>query len=192
MEIQEKYTKLLGKRVYNKRLDKYGYISCIRVVSAIGVSLGLFAFYDSFDSSSMLVIEDFKRGNAQFVFLTDEICNGVYSVEKIPDIKDALGDKFREDMIIYMSDDEWKEHIREQDKRNTQMLHNDLVSLTDISAEVFSENFYCRELYLKFKRDVITETEMLYAIVNYLSLQYKRVNDSNRDYFFKYEALKET
>lgn len=147
-------------------------------------------YYDTFEDRNLTSFEDFEKGDIQFVILKDPIFEK-YSEHIINDIKQALGEKFSDTMILYATEDEKKAKDNENDTRNTQMLHRDLVSLTDFSAEVMSNDFYSRELYLKYKRGVISETELLYALVNHLSQELDRIQARNRDYFFKYEFLKE-
>lgn len=190
MEIEEKYIKLLGKLVYNKRLDKYGRISSLELSHSFGSYWHFNVFYDKFDNHSMLLYEDIEKGEVQFALLLDS--NGEeYASQKIDDIKAAIGDKFSDDMIIHMTDDEWKEQLWKNDARNVQKLHTDLVPLTEISAEVMANDFYSRELYLKYKDGVLSKEELLYALVNHLCQEYKRLWDMDSRYFFKYEFEKE-
>lgn len=189
MEIEEKYIKLLGKLIYNKSLDKYGRISSLELSHSFGSYWYFNVFYDKFNSHEMLLYEDITKGEVQFVLLTDAYMEECASQEA-DDIKSAIGDKFSYDMIIRMKDDDWKEHLRKSEKRNTQMLHTDIVPLTEISAEVMSDDFYSRELYLKYKDGVLSKEELLYALVNHLCKEYKRLWDQNGRYFFKYEFEK--
>lgn len=189
MEIEEKYEKMLRKNIYNKVLDKFGYIFSLDIAHYIvGYGVLLKAFYDTFDSDHIVTFEDFEKGKIQFAIITgisseyDE-----YNKEQIEDIKTIFKDVFFDDMIMYVSEDKRKEKNEEKDRRNVQMLHRDMVSLTDISADILANDFYSRELYLKWKREVLTEKELLYALVNHLSQELKRVKDSNFDYFKKYE-----
>lgn len=190
MQIEDKYIKLFGKCVYNKRLEKYGRISSFEVMSSIGMYSCFRVYYDKFDDNSILTFDDVEKGEVSFVVITGNWSKD-YNLKEIEDIKFALGDKFTEHMIIHITDDEWKEWIRNNDKRNIQKLHTDLISLTEISAEVMADDYYSRELYLKYKKGELTEKELQYALVNHLCQEYKRVWDQNGRYFFKYEFLKE-
>lgn len=191
MKIEDKDIGLLGKQVYNKTKDKFGYISSIDISYGIGgYYMSFNVYYDTFEDRNLTSFEDFEKGDIQFVILKDPIFEE-YSEHIVNDIKQALEEKFYDTMILYVTEDEKKAKDYKNDTRNTQMLHTDLVSLTDISAEVMSDDFYSRELYLKYKRGVISETELLYALVNHLSQELDRIQARNRDYFFKYEFLKE-
>lgn len=120
MEIEDKYIKLLGKYIYNKELDKFGRISSLELVYVFGLWIQFNVFYDTFDSKRILFLQDFLDGKSKFVIINDE-SNHEYKQffeEQLDDIKSAFENKFLTDMLIYMSNDEWKEKIREQDKRN--------------------------------------------------------------------------
>lgn len=109
----------------------------------------------------------------------------------IEDIKAAFANDFFEDMILYISEDDKKAEIQKNNESNIQMLSNNLISLTRISAHVIANDFWTKELYLKYKNKKLTEKEMLYAMVNYLAHKTKRLEDSNTKYFFKYELFPE-
>lgn len=193
MEIEDKYIKLLGKYIYNKELDKFGRISSLELVYVFGLWIQFNVFYDTFDSKGILFLQDFLDGKSKFVIINDE-SNHEYKQffeKQLDDIKSAFENKFLTDMLIYMSNDEWKEKLIEQNKRNVQKLHTDLVFLTDIAEEVLSNDFYSRELYLKFNNGILSETQLLYALVNHIAQEYKRIDNRNNQYFFKYEFIKE-
>lgn len=186
MEIPDKYTRLLGKYIYHKRLDKFGQINTISITSGFGYGISLKAYCGKFNDDVLIFFEDFEKGEVQFTLITGIEALEEYNRNSIDDIKAVFGDKFSDSMLMYIDADERMAHIREEEKRDTQKLHTDLVSLTDVSANVLANDFYSRELYLKYKSGVIDEKQMLYAIVNHLSQEYKRVDDCNSEYFFKY------
>lgn len=188
MEIEDKYAKMLGKYIYHKRLDKFGFISTIKIEQCIGgYRISLNAFCDTFDDDVIVFFEDFEKGEAQFTIITGMTALEKYNESIIKDIKEVFGDKYSDDMLLYIDDDERRKRIEEVDKREVQKLHIDLVSLTDIGAEIFATDFYSRELYKKYKNDIIDEKQMLYAVINHLAQENKRINKSNSDYFWKYE-----
>lgn len=189
MEIDNTYILLLGKHIYNTILDKFGHISGLEIMQFIGgYGICPIVYYDTFHTRDILSIEDFEKGILKFVIITDYD----FMQEKyLEDIKTILGDKFSEDIILYISEEERKAKNQENDKRNIQMVSNDLISLTRISAHVIADDFEARELYLKYKNRSITQKEMLYAMVNHLAYELKRVKDSNLEYFYKHEFLPE-
>lgn len=193
VQIDERYTKMLGMLVYNKDLDKYGRVSSLRLMEGYG---GYYAylqvFYDGFDSDFFLCFEDFDKAAVFFVIVDDLPVLYDYVGQQMGNIRFCMGEKYRDDMVIYMSDEEWKRHIKDQQDRETQKLHVDAVGLTSISADVVADDFHSRGLYLKWRRGIISKEEMLYGIVNHLALELKRVKDENSAYFFKYEFAEKT
>ena len=194
MEIDKRYFQILGKSVYNKRLKKYGHISSVEVMYSIGgYCIGFRVFYDVFDNDSLLFFEDFEKKEVCFVIITDVDIENIeeYNKRQAQDIMAAMGDKFSEDMIKYVKESKRVKKNQENDEKNVQMLHTDLVGLDYISAEVMAKDFYSRELYIKYKRKAITKEELLFALINHLAQELKRVEDRNNAYFFKYELSKE-
>lgn len=186
--IEDKFSLLLGKQVYNKNLDKYGYISEITIRNLLtGNSIGLNVFYDAFDSSTLTFFDDFKDGKVQFVIISDIPYPHDYVAKMTSDIMETMGKDFTNNMLIYMTSEDWSTNLKEQESRNFQQLHTDLVNLDALNVETIANDFYARELYLKYKDGVLTETQMLYAMANRLAQKLKRVNDKNLDYFVKYE-----
>ncbi len=188
MEIEDKYINLIGKYIYNKELDKSGLISSMDLSKMCDISYR--AFYDVFDCNHIIHLEDFEKGKIQFVLLT-----GNHIFEKIirqenNDIKVAFKEKYNDNMIRCVSAEEWDKCNEEQKSRNIQKMHTDLISLTRISTEVFYGDFCIQDLYLKYKNGVLTETEMLYAILNVLCSRNKQLADKNLEYFSKYELEK--
>ncbi len=189
MTIDDKYVKLLGKYVYNKDLDKFGHISAVEIMQTIeGNLIGFNVFYDTFDSNVLTFFEDFEKGKLQFAVIEDYTG---WSRTATEEIKEALGDSFSTDKIKYVTEAEKYEKDRKNDQRNVQMLHTDMVDLTSISADVMAEDFYSREIYLKYRKGVLTKGQALYALVNHLAQELKRVQDRNTEYFLKYEFLSE-
>lgn len=195
MEIEDKYLKMLGKCIYNKQLDKFGYINSLEIMASLSLGLNLKAFYDYFDSDCTVFFEDFTKGKIQFTIiqgysiLKSEQVNEI-NKEQIKDIKTVFGDDFTDDMLMFIDDNERQIKIQEQEQRETQRLHTDIVSLTNVTVKVLAKDFYSRELYLKWKNKVLSETQFLYALVNHLAQEMQRIDKRNLDYFVKYELEK--
>lgn len=63
MEIEDKYIFLLGKSIYNKTLNKFGYISSLEIMDYIkGYGINLIVYYDTFHNHDIAFIDDFKKG----------------------------------------------------------------------------------------------------------------------------------
>lgn len=188
IQIDDKYSLLLGKTIYNKSLDKYGYISSIEINHLIGgPAIWLSAYYDTFDNSHMTFFEEFIKGEVQFTIIHVDGVPCEIKEKNESEIKEALGSDFRQDMIIYINEQDKKEKDKENENRQTQKLHTDLISLTNISLEIFKDNFYCIKLYQKYKQQILDEKQFLYAVINYLSKELKREKNRTFNYFVKYE-----
>lgn len=115
MEIKDTYLKLIGKRIYNKSLNKYGMISHIEIMPLNGrYCLWYGAYYDKVDNRKITAIYDFADGDLQFVVLTGaKIYDNAHPVI-LNDIKAVYGNAFHDDMIRYIDYEDWQET---QDKK---------------------------------------------------------------------------
>lgn len=203
MEIDDKLFKLLGKRIYNTVSNKYGYISEISIMQGVGGYMVYFnGFYDSFYNESILSINDFKTGALKFV-LIDMKPSFIFRKEQLDDvqsrlyaeIKEIMGEDFSDDMIIHMTDDEYDDYIRKSKEERIRRIGSDLINLTELSSNVFYDNFSAQRLYTKYKDGVISESEMLYGVCNCLCEELQRVKDRELELFTKHEMprlMKET
>lgn len=191
--IEKKYTDMLGQYVYNKELDKYGQVCAIRVEHMLegGYTMMFSVYYDRFDDDSALFMSDIKDGIVKFLIVEetdmDEETEVEYNRQRLETIKEIFGDDFRDDMILYTTRGEYGESSVEGKLRNIQKLNDDFIRLDRVTANVLYDDFYARKLYLKYKHEVLTEEQFLYALVNHLANKVNEVEDSNLDYFIKYE-----
>lgn len=185
LTLDKKYLNLLGKYIYNKDHDKFGLISSIEICDRIGIMFR--AFYDKFNDNDIVFFNDFKEGTVQFVIISG-LCIGKELEEKskretIEDIKCAMGEDFREDMLLYIDEEDRKEKNWQNDEREIQNIGIKNLNVKRLSAEVFYDDFTCKEAYKKYADGSISETEMLYIICNYLCEEQKRLKDENLEYF---------
>lgn len=117
MEIEEKYLKLLNLLIYDKRRKMNGMISGILInnyFNSIGISYQV--FFSRVYANGMLFVEDIEKGNVVFL-LPFGVKYNTELFEKMAEdhekrIKEFFGDKFREDMIMRISEEERQEEIR--------------------------------------------------------------------------------
>lgn len=117
MEIEDKRLKLLGLLIRDKRSGMNGIISALTIHNAIG---GYFVSYEAYMSkvysNRLIFVEDFEKGNIAFLlpFAVNYQKEFMEEMAKTHEavIKEFFGDKFREDMIIRISEDERQEEIR--------------------------------------------------------------------------------
>lgn len=120
MEIEEKYLNLLNLLIYDKRRQMNGMLSelCISV-SFGGHMIYYKAHMSKTHANDIIFVEDFEKRNV--VFLQPFSVN--YQKELLEEmaerqenaIKEFFGDKFHEDMIMKISEEERQEQIRQWD-----------------------------------------------------------------------------
>lgn len=120
MVIEEKYLNLINCLIHDKRTGKNG-ILCYLKISQL--KSGFFLSYDAmFDGREYdsIYVDDFEKGNIVFL-----IPYGIGYMDKEFEelgkiykeiIIDFFGDKFREDMIMEISENERQEQIKERQK----------------------------------------------------------------------------
>lgn len=184
--IDKKYLNLIHKCIYSAELDMFGMITEIAVTNS-----GMYfkAYFDKIHDDRMILFEDFKNGKMKFVIITDmdfpKKFNEEYINETFRHIKEFLGEDFSEDKIIYQTNDEHKQEIREKDELEICRISNDLLNLKRFSAEIFYDNYSTIELYKKYASGAITETELIYGACNYLCEEIKRLKEDNLNYFIE-------
>ncbi|MCM1437827.1 MAG: hypothetical protein NC131_01255 [Roseburia sp.] len=120
MEIEDKNLKLINLLIRDKRTKSNGMICSLEISRYIGgFYLSYRALFDQHRYENVF-IEDFEKGNVVFL-----IPFGVkYMVKEFTEmgerskqaIKEFFGDKFREDMIMEISEEERQNQIREWEK----------------------------------------------------------------------------
>ncbi len=117
MVIEDKYFNLLNVLVYDKRRKMSGILSSLEMMRLVS---GNFVYYRAYmnymNAECRIFVEDFEKGNVVFL-----LPFGVTYMEKemeemaernTENIKAFFGDKFREDMIMRISEDDRQEEIR--------------------------------------------------------------------------------
>ena len=121
MVIDDKYLALLGTYIYDKRTKMHGTISDLCVMGLPNEYTVYYnAYMNSIRSDVMICVEDFESGNVVFL----EPFGIVYMEKEMKEISkkhrkaiiDFFGDKFREDMIVKISETERQKEIKEWEK----------------------------------------------------------------------------
>lgn len=121
MEIEDKYLKLLNLLVHDKRTKQNGMICSLEINGLIGgYGLSYRTMFDHCNVYRDIFFEDFEKGNVIFL-----IPFGIGYREKEfaklgeiykQRIKEFFGDKFREDMLMEINEEERQREIREWEK----------------------------------------------------------------------------
>ena len=121
MVIDDKYLGLLGTYIYDKRTKMHGIISDLCIMGMPdGYSVYYNAYMNSIRSNAMICVEDFESGSVVFlepfgiVYMEKEMKEIAKRHRKV--IVDFFGDKFREDMIVKISETERQKKIKELEK----------------------------------------------------------------------------
>ena len=118
MVIDDKYLGLLGTYIYDKRTKMEGMISDLCIIGMPdGYSVYYNAYMNTIRSDAMIFVQDFESGNVVFL----EPFGIVYMDKEMKEISkkhrkaiiDFFGDKFREDMIVSISERERQKKIKE-------------------------------------------------------------------------------
>ena len=121
MVIDDKHLGLLGTYIYDKRTKMEGMISDLCIMGMPdGYSVYYNAYMNTIRSDAMICVQDFESGNVVFL----EPFGIVYMEKEMKEISkkhrkaiiDFFGDKFREDMIVRISERERQEKIKEWEK----------------------------------------------------------------------------
>lgn len=117
MQIEDKYLNLLNLLIYDKRTGMNGIISDLRINSYFNGTLFSYnAFMNRQNTSQYIFVEDIEKGNVIFL-----LPYGIKYMEKEMEemagkhkkaIMDFFGDKFREDMVMRISEDERQKQIK--------------------------------------------------------------------------------
>lgn len=116
MQIEDKYLSLLNLLIYDKRTGMNGIIFDFRISNYFnGILFSYNAFMNRQHSSQYIFVEDFEKGNVVFLlpygikYMEKEIEEMASKHEKA--IRDFFGDKFREDMIMRISENDRQKQI---------------------------------------------------------------------------------
>lgn len=117
MQIEDKYLNLLNLLIYDKRTGMNGIISDLRINNYFNGTLFSYnAFMNRQNTSQYIFVEDIEKGNVVFL-----LPYGIKYMEKEMEemagkhkkaIMDFFGDKFREDMVMRISEDERQKQIK--------------------------------------------------------------------------------
>lgn len=121
MVIDDKYLGLFGTYIYDKRTKMEGMISDLCIMGLPnGYTVYYNAYMNSIRSNAMICVEDFESGSVVFL----EPFGIVYMEKEMKEIAkrhrkaicDFFGEKFREDMIVRISESERQKKIKEWEK----------------------------------------------------------------------------
>lgn len=182
-ELPTKDINIIGKLFYNTKTDKYGIISGItleRYASKLGNCFK--AYYDRIESDAMVFAEDFYNGNLKFIIITGYDID-IPRLEKlknqqIKEIKEFMGDRFSNNTILYITNENHKKKLSEQEYRGILEIMGKAKELDSLAADIVQDNYSMLKYFTLFVDGIITENQMLYGIVNVLSSELRTKRDN--------------
>lgn len=121
MLIDDKYFDLLHTLIYDKRCKMSGILSSFEVSKYItGYGISFRAYMNSQNPNHYIFVEDFEKGNVVFLIPFDvKYMDGkLEHIEEsnIEKIKNFFGDKYNDNMIMRISEQDRQEEIRKWDE----------------------------------------------------------------------------
>lgn len=180
--IEKKYLNIANVCIYNVQKNKHGIISEINISFLVtGAIMQFTAFYDKINDNEHFFINDFITGKMKFVlFKGDKWESGLYKDvqdKELANIKEAFGDDYKDDMIMWIDEKERKIALEEQDHRYQQHIGSELVNLDSFAEEVIYDSYSTLKAFNLYANRIIDEKQMLYAMVNILSAEKRAQND---------------
>lgn len=117
MEIEEKYLSLLWLLIHDKRRKMNGILSSIEIMKILsGFTISYKAYMNNAHDDISIYVEDIEKGNVVFL-LPFGTGNTKESMDILSDyyekkIRNFFGDKFRDDMIVRISEEEVNDMTR--------------------------------------------------------------------------------
>lgn len=184
MEIPMKDINLIGKIVYNTKVDKRGIITGVCLenhLNKIGYSFRV--YYDRIEKDATIFAQDFYNGDLKFLIIT-EYEYKIPELDKvkekeIEEIKKFMGNKFSSNTIMYITEKEYKKKGVEQEYRGIVEITGKFKELDSLAADVVQENYSMLKYFCLFGDGIITENQMLYGFVNVLSSELRVQRDRN-------------
>lgn len=177
--IEKKYLNLINMAIYDVKKEKHGIISKISINGGFGgCYMILYAYWDSINSHDIIMFDDFIKGDIKFVLFDDDRRKeGLFKQvqeEEIENIKTVLGDKYTDDVIMWINEEDRKTQMSEQTHRLHQYIGGKLVNLDSFAEEVVYDSYSTLQAFCLYVDGIIDEKQMLYAMVNILAAE-KRV-----------------
>ena len=184
--LDKKYLNLIDKCIYNTKTDKFGMITAIEID---GSGIFLKTYYDNMDSDCVAFFGDFEKGKLKFIVIKGlDLPKGIqkdFERETKEDIKLFFGEKFTEDMIMYVEEEKRKAKNEENEQKEIKNIRGKLMNLSKLSAEIFYDNYTALELYKNYTKGNLAETQLLYGICNHLCEEIKYFKDRNLELSMK-------
>ena len=179
MTIDKKYLNIVGISIYDTVRELHGILSEISLLHLSGrFYIQYRPFYDRVNNKELIFPSDFEKGIIKFVLLNDKVWTKGYlkeaQDEQIEAIKEFLGENYKEDCIIWMSEQEWKDQLSAQEYREKKKIGDCAKWAESPTKELIFESYSAEKMLCLYMNKVITEEQFLMELVNILAEE-KRV-----------------
>lgn len=179
MTIDKKYMNIINIPIYNTEKKLHGILS---EISLLRLSNGLYiqykAFYDNVNREDTIYKDDFEKGIVKFVLLNDGNWQKGHLKEmqemQIQAIKEFLGEDHDKDSVIWISEQERKKQLEEQEYRQKNKIGDCTKWAESATRELIFENYSAIRIFSLYVDEVITKEQFLIELVNILAEE-KRV-----------------
>ena len=184
MTVDKKYLNVLDIPIFDTERGLHGILSEVNLLRmASGLYIQYYAHYDNVNKRDTVWIDEFKKGHIKFVLLTDEIWKKGRLKEAqdmwISTIKEFLGEDYTDDSIIWISDQERKKQMEEQEYREKKKIGDFAKWEESPTMEFIYESYSAMKIFNLYVDKVITEEQFLIELVNILAEE-KRVQRDMR------------
>ena len=179
MTIDKKYLNVLDIPIFDTERELHGILSEVNLLRmANGLYIQYYAHYDNINKRDTVWINDFKEGHIKFVLLNDEIWKTGRLKEaqemQISAIKEFLGENYTDDSIIWISEQERKDQMAEQEYREKKKIGDFTKWAESATHELIFENYSAMKMFCLYTDKVVTKEQFLIELVNILAEE-KRV-----------------
>ncbi len=179
MAIDKKYLNILNIPIYDTVRELHGILNEINLFCmASGLYIQYYSFYDSVNKKDKVWVDEFKNGRIKFVLLSDK----EWKVGKLKEaqeiqieaIKEFLGENYSEDSIIWISEQERKDQMEEQEYREKKKIGDFTKWAESATHDLIFESYSAMKLFFLYTDRIITKEQFLIELVNILAEE-KRV-----------------
>ena len=184
MTIDKKYLNVLDIPIFDAERELHGILSEVNLLRmANGLYIQYYAHYDNVNKRDTVWINEFNEGHVKFVLLNDESWKTGRLKEtqdlQIEAIREFLGENYTNDSIIWISEQERKDQMAEQEYREKKKIGDFTKWAESATHELIFESYSAMKIFGLYVDKVITKDQFLAELVNILAEE-KRVQRDMR------------
>ena len=192
VKIPKEYLNVSNFAIYDTINKRHGIITGIRLRFSFltGCYPEFESYFDQINNIGIVYREDFITGKIKFVMVTG-YKSLMLTLEEQKDlgnkrldaIKAFLGEKYRDDCILRISQDKRDAELKEQEYREKSKIGKEIRWAESATKAFIFDNYSAMRVFELYKNETITENQFLIELINILANE-KRVK-------FDMDALKD-